>query len=326
MIYLFVIILLLFLAYIYDVCGKKNYKEQWFFFIILLFVVIAGMRYRLGVDTARYLVHFYHDTPHLKDLTWEDLQIGSDPLFHLLNSLILTMGGRFYILQFVQAVFINILVFKYIKRHTHYVFTALFFYFIWQYYGYNMEELRASMALVICLFANDYCLEKKWFKAVLLYLIATQFHFSAVICLITPLLLFLKFNLLGVAIILVSFYVSVLFAPTLEANLELLAFSDWSYGRISSYLEDEEQIQSGLNIFGYITSMIMYSYPVVALYVMKKRDGSNHLLTLEPFLVICIIVSVINLRLPVFYRFTHFYAIYFIIFVSDFCVRVAKYP
>lgn len=324
MIYLIIIVLLLFLSINYDVNGRKKSKDFWCFVVLVLFTAVAGMRYKLGLDTARYLYHFYHDVPKLWDLAWEDLSYGSDPLFKLLNSTVLSLGGRFYVVQFIQSAFVNILVFKYIKRHTPYIFTALFFYFIWQYYGYNMEEMRAGIALVICLFANDYCLEKKWIKAIALYMIASLFHFSAIICIVTPLLLRLRFNFVGLLVAIAVFVAGVFVAPYIEENMYMLEFSDAVYGKVMGYMDDEMYTESGLNIFGYITSIMLYAYPVYSILNIKKRDKNNPLLQLEPFLLIAILVAILNLRLPLAYRFIHFYALYFILFVTDLSMRLMK--
>lgn len=320
MIYLIIVILLLFLIINYDINGRKQNKEFWSRFVLFLLIAVAGLRYKLGVDTARYLYHFYHDVPKLWELTWNDMSYGDDPLFTLLNSVVLSLGGKFYIVQFIQAAFVNTLVYKYIKRHSSYVFTCLFFYFIWQYYGYNMEEMRAALAIVICLFANDYCLERKWKKAILLYAIASLFHFSSIIFLITPLLLSLRLNKTGIVVCAIAFVGSVLIAPFIESNLAMLEFSSRMRVRVGGYIDSETMVVSGLNIFGYITSIILYSYPIVAFFFIKKHDKKNNLLKLEPFIMGLTIVAIINLRLPVAYRYIHFYAIYFILFVSEYAI------
>lgn len=324
MIYLTIIVLLLFLSINYDVNGRKKNKDFWYHFVLYIFILIAGMRYKLGLDTARYLYHFYHDVPKLWDLTSEDLSFGTDPLFKLLNSIVLSFGGRFYVVQFIQSTFVNLLVFKFIKKHTPYIFTALFFYFIWQYYGFNMEELRASLALVICLFANDYCLEKKWLKAIALYLLASLFHFSAIICIVTPLLLRLRFNYIGLVIAVGVFIGGILVAPFIEENMFILEFSDAIYGKVQGYMDDEMYIESGLNILGYITHLMLYAYPVISILSLKKNDKSNQLLSLEPFLMIAILVAILNLRLPLAYRYIHYYSLYIILFVTEFSMRLLK--
>ncbi len=324
MVYIVIIIILLLLSYKYDIKGENGNKKFCSRVIVAIFILLAGMRYRLGVDTTRYLYKFYHDVPYLWELTEDNFYFGSDPLFMLLNSVVLSLGGRFFIVQFLQSAFVNILLYKYLKRHTSYVITSLFFYFIWQYYGYNMEEMRASMALVVCLFGNDYCIEKKWGKAILLYVIASLFHISAVVCIMTPLLLWLRFDFKGLIVCVLIFGLSIFIIPYIEGYMYLLEFSYAVSSKVNAYMDNEIHTESGLNILGYVTHIIMYLYPVISILKIKKEDKKNQLIKLEPFLMIAIIVAIINLRLPLVYRYLHFYAIYIILFVSNLSVSLIK--
>ena len=51
MIYLIVIILLLLLSFRYDINGKTEGREQCYLAMLVIFILIAGLRWRLGVDT-----------------------------------------------------------------------------------------------------------------------------------------------------------------------------------------------------------------------------------------------------------------------------------
>ena len=124
MIYLFILILLLCLTLRYDINGKTKYRSQWYIIMLVIFILVAGLRWRLMVDTPNYIERFYHRTPLLKDYSFD---IGKAPFYTLINSIVLTLGGRFYVVQLIEASFVNILVFKYFKRHSKYIFTCLFF-------------------------------------------------------------------------------------------------------------------------------------------------------------------------------------------------------
>ena len=50
------------------------------------------------------------------------------------------------------------------------------------------------MSIVVCLYANNYILQKKWVKGFMLYLISALFHPQAILIMLTPFLLFLKLN------------------------------------------------------------------------------------------------------------------------------------
>ena len=97
----------------YDVNGKTEYRDQWYNAVIVILILIAGLRFRLGEDTINYIYAFYHDTPELPDIDI-DTFLSSDqpPLWILLNSIIKTLGGRFFVVQLIQATILNTLVLK----------------------------------------------------------------------------------------------------------------------------------------------------------------------------------------------------------------------
>ena len=63
MIYLVILFLLLILSIHYDICEKTRNRVFWESLILLIFVLLAGLRWRLGIDTTRYLDTYYHDLP-----------------------------------------------------------------------------------------------------------------------------------------------------------------------------------------------------------------------------------------------------------------------
>ena len=130
MIYLSVLFILLYFSFYYDINGKTKGRNFFYRFMLLLFILIAGFRWRLGVDTPNYLYNFYHYIPTLDKFSFTDYSIGQSPFFVLMNSLVKSCGGRFYIVQLIHATIVNVLVFRYIKRHSSFIFTSVFFYAI----------------------------------------------------------------------------------------------------------------------------------------------------------------------------------------------------
>lgn len=318
MIYILIIVLLLFMSFRYDVCGKRRGRDQWYIFFLVVFVLIAGLRWRLGVDTPYYIQNFYYSTPKLDHLSITDIQI-TKPLWILLNSFVLTYIGKFYVVQLIHAAFINILFFKYIRRHSDYIFTCLFFYFIFMYTNQNMEEMKASMSVAICLYANDYIMEKKWIRAYLLYIFASLFHVSAYLLFITPLFLLLRFNKWGLIALALSFFMGYWLQMSIGDYVTIFDMADESIdNRINVYLDNERYLDQKGNIFYFIVRIIpVLLYALVSLKFLKSRNGNHKLLQLEPFLFIGLVFLMMQMSMQIFYRLVHFYSIYFVLFFSE---------
>ncbi len=288
--------------------------------MLIVFIFIAGLRYRLGVDTTRYLYKFYYLVPKLSELTIDDFSFGSDPLWLLFNSLVLTFGGHFYIVQLLHATFVNFLLFKYINKHTRFIFTSIFFYFIYQYSAFNMEEMRASMSIVVCLFANDYIIEKKRIKGLLLYFIAALFHISTIVIIIMSLFYFLRFNKYSITVLIASFLMGFVLRPYAESLVFMMDMGDIVNNKAMNYVTNDHFMEGNMNIFGIISLLLIYSYGVVSFFIIRRTNFLANVNIFEPFIIIFLLFGLLSINVEIVYRFARFYVVYYIILVSSFVV------
>lgn len=326
MIYLVTIILLLFLSIHYDINGKTKNRDFWYNVMLVVFILVAGLRWRIGLDTTNYLGNFYHEYPSLNHFSLEDYGIVKSPLYVLINSIVKSLGGRFYVVQIIQAAFVNILVFKFIKKHSTYIFTCLFFYAISCYTTYNMETMRASMGVVVCFFANDYALEKKWLKAYSLFIIAFLFHPEVIVMFVLPLFFFLRFNKIGILFLIASFVVGKILAVLLQDYLFLLEFEGTLQNKIASVTGSDQWGSGSEGGLIYIILSIVFPFIIVfsSLFYIKKYKPDSNLVKMEPFLMIGFAFVLIKYNFLIAYRYEDCFKFYFIFFYSELWVALTR--
>ena len=318
---------MVYLSYNYDLREKTENHIFWYDCMLLVFILIAGLRWRLGVDTPNYLYNFYHEYPSLDKFSFDDYGLGEDPFYVLINSIVKSLGGRFYVVQLIQSSIINILIFKYIKKHSRFVFTSILFYFIcYCYTEYNMEIMRGSISIVICLFAYDYIIEKKWLKGILLLFLALMFHSQTLVMFILPLLFFVRLNRIGILFIVGAFIVGILLKMTLG---DYIAFIEISNEKISekatNYVEGD---YFGTQIHNLKYMAVLYFpwvfYSICSILYMKKYNGTNPLLSIEPLVMVGVMMVMIQLNFQVAYRFVDYFRIPFILFFSELLMGMMK--
>lgn len=323
MIYIIVLFLLICLSLRYDINGKTKYRDEWYFIMLVVFILIAGLRWRLMVDTPNYIYKFYHWTPTLDKFSFADYPIGKDPFYVLLNSIVKTLGGRFYVVQLIEASFVNILVFNYIKRYSKYLFTCLFFYAITYYMGLCMETMRASFSIVICLYANDYILNKKWIKGYLLFILALMFHAQTIMMFVLPLFFSLRLNKIGVICLIGAFVVGFLSHTILEDYVQLLEMGDAIDNKVSGYAESEKfgGVKGGI---GFLIAFKLPSiiYPLISLIFLKKWMPNSKLLKLEPFVMLGVAFAIVRLNFEIAYRYANYFGVINVIFYSEFFIKI----
>lgn len=318
-------ILLFFLICLYDIGGKEENRDFWYRFVLFIFIAIAGLRYRIGGDTINYLEIFYHDTPILSSLSYEDVFSSSmEPLYVLMTSVVKTIGGKYFWIQFIQAFIVNVLIFKYFKRHSDCIFTCIFIYALWAYTLFNFEEMRAAISISLCLFANDYFLERKWLKGFFLYLIGCLFHYSTILLLITPLFLFLKLNLVGVLILCLAIPVADIAEDAFGNYLLLIDMDGQISGKAIGYINNDE-FHGRHNILYYLIDIGIYVFYFLISYLyVKGRNVGKDLLSFQPFLIIGTAFFLAKSNFEILTRFAHFYYPYFIMFISLMFVDLVK--
>lgn len=326
MVYLLIILLLLILSYRYDICKRTKGRDFWYFLLLLIFIFVAGLRWRLGIDTTNYLYRFYHEYPTLDKFSISDYPIGKDPLYVLMNSFIKTLGCKFFIFQIIHAVFINTLIFNFFKKHSPYVFTCIFFYFLMSYTGYNMQTMRASMSIVVCLYANEYILNKKWLKGYLLYFIAILFHAQTILILITPLLFFMRLNAKGIVMLAVFFVLGKIIALSLGDYAIFFEAYESVEEKVSVYAASEKFGEQMHNINFIIVNMLPVIFYVIftLIYVRKNVGPNGSLLRFEPMLLLGLCFVMIRINFEIAYRYTEYYVPYFVLFYSQTYVTIAQ--
>jgi hypothetical protein len=318
MIYLVIITFLLILSFRCDINGKREYFDFFFHTLLVLFILIAGLRWRLCVDTPNYLYQFYHEYPTLQEFSWEDCSFGKDPFFVLINSAVKSLGGRFYMVQLIQATLVNTLVFYYIRRHSSYFFTSLLFYFIFCYFGFSMDIMRASISIALSLYANDFFLEKKWIKGYLLLLIGCMFHTQTILLFVLPIFYFIRLNKVGVIILVASFFIGKIVQVGFSDYIMLFEGNEAVSEKMTDYAESDKYGTQG----GNLNFFIVYIFPnliygSISLFYLKKVRPQLDLLRLEPFIMLGFVFLVFQMNMQIAYRYVDYYRIYFILFTSQ---------
>lgn len=315
MIYLFVFILLLFLSFRYDINGKSEGRDNCYYLVLVILILIAGLRWRLGSDTPSYIYSFYHETPVLSDYFEKGVSI-KYPLWVLLNSVVFTIGGKFFWVQIIHATFVNTLYFKYIKKHSPYIFTCALLYYVWMFTNQNMETMKASMAIVVCLFGNDCMLEKKRIKGILLYFLACLFHFSAALLFLTPFLLFLRFNKIGLVVLFLTYIIGGIIQASMGEYLMIFDFSEDIAERAETYVNSDTYGASKNIMYFFINVLPFIVYSILSVLYLKKKKKGSDLLKYEPYLVIGMLFMILKNNVFIFYRYVQFYYIYVVLFVA----------
>lgn len=155
-----------------------------FFFLFLIFWLVAGLRYETGVDWPGYTLFFNHSESINKVLTnattnffITEFEFG----YVLLNSIIKTFTDNVQWLFLIIALITNLMLFSSIKKYSNHIFISLLIYYCTTYFILDMSGIRQCISLNLFLLSLNYIIEGNFKKYILAILIASLFHITSLI-------------------------------------------------------------------------------------------------------------------------------------------------
>ncbi len=179
------IILVIWTVVSYDLCKRikcSDIKKVYCWNMFFVTLILQGLRsiYIGGVDTSLVYARGFERaivTPFngMMDVFSKDI------LFYYLTKLFTYICTDFHVYVFVISCFVlgsfSIFIYRHFDRP---VFSYIIYYAL-GYYAVGFQMLRHVMALSVLLFAYDYIFERKWMKFILIALLASCFHSSALV-------------------------------------------------------------------------------------------------------------------------------------------------
>jgi len=312
--YFVLIAFFIILIYVYDLKAYSHFRNLFYNIILISFILLAGLRYHIGIDSLRYEQWFNNDLPTINHFSFNSYY-GYEPLFVLLSSLIKTLFGGWIFAQIIFAFIINVIIFRYIKKYTRYIFTAVLIYFISWFFDYNCETIRQSLAVAVFLMSIRFLEHKKYVKYYIFAIIAFLFHYSSIVVFIIPLILKFRINWVScvffVVLLAIGAYVRIKFG----AILNLLGTLYEPILHYSVY-ENNALVTDSLNYKGMIFVIGCNVLPYIfAVNILRRHNISNNVL--EAILLLYLSFVILACNIPLFHRFTQYFGIISVIYFAD---------
>ncbi len=169
--------------------SDKRLSKIGFWTCFVIFMLMSAFRGpTVGNDTTEYLRIFNEANAIDFDASNSRYEIG----YILLNQLLgkFTVEGQ--IVFAVAGAFIFFSFGRFILKYSKSPWLSLILFFFYGFFVFSMSAIRQSIAIGILLFAYDYILQKKFVKFLMLLLLATAFHMTAIFFIFAYLVSYLK--------------------------------------------------------------------------------------------------------------------------------------
>ena len=314
MIYIFVLILIFIGIYKYDLLRQHVLlrRNSLFFLIGFILFFIAAFRYYNGGDTANYVESFLQ-IPALGELSERDFgDFRYQKGYIIFVSFAKNLWNNFLMQQILTALVVNVVIFRFIKKYSPFIFLTTLMYFILNYFEFNMEIMRECISVSLGLLAYECIKSKRYMLMALLIYIAYQFHVSALILTLMPIFAVVKFSkksffvFLVIAVLLPTLYLAI---PNLEFYASLL-FNQEEWAN-DAYLIQEYSATLSINY--YITHVFRFLViPFATILYINKRIKFEFTGLVYAYALL----QLLGMFSYAFYRFANYFAPFYWIALS----------
>ena len=310
---------MLFLSIKYD--GKITQGNHLYWIVCALLICLVGFSRDIGGDKANYENAFYYCAkwtdgwPVVKQSIIENYLLGYMPLWTLFLITCKTISSKFFITQFLLALFVNTIFFSLFKRYSKRKFLCVLIYFVFCYYDFNFDILRRGIAISFGLLALNELLAKKYIKYYVFAVVALLFHVASFILFFLPLVRNIRFT--TKRIILISLFSIVLYFVNSTFLLNIIN----TFSAITGISRYNSFIETSLNINGLLVSVIKFIIiPWIVIFMLqngKERIHKDLHSIISAYFSACVLLIPIT---TLSYCFDFFSVFAIILFVDFICI------
>ena len=294
MLYIIILFYILFLIWKYDVRRLTNDKWMHYGIVLLIFILVAGLSYRLGVDSLRYEFYFYDSFEY----TWDGLfkhmtKSHGEPLFVLTNLLVKDSFGEFFVSRLIMSVLYHSVFFWFVRKHSSAPFTTLFLYAIFQYFNFNFQVVRETMAVACFLIGLDGLIRPKpnYIRYVCSVVLAMGFHHFAFIAIFFPLFFGMKPGYFYLISLIVLFLVGSSLSIVIGNIAELEMLDDNLSQKVEGYIESTRY---GSRTISSVVNWIALFFGILIPYCIMVFHGKKANSRLVSLALLYIVITVLR--------------------------------
>ena len=276
--------------------GKKEYRISWGFAMFAFFpvIIMATLRGDMG-DSYAYKMMFRDLPSTVSGLISYIPSVTKDKGFSVLSGIIKCVIGNndviyFFILAFIQGI---ILVSVYRKYSTNYLLSIFLFIASTDYLSWMFNGVRQFTAVTIIFASTKFMLEKKWVPTILMILLASTMHQSAL--LMIPIVIIVQGKAWNKRTIL--FLIAALIAVTFVDQFTSILDDMMQETQYANMVTDWTMWgDDGTNIF----RVLVYSVPTILSFVGLKYIHYED----DPIINFCANMSIVSTGLYIISMFT----------------------
>lgn len=269
-----------------NIDNKKACKKINIIDLLVLFLLISFASLRFGVGTDYYNYYNMYNRVNMQPFSLKNVFQGRtnfrEPAFYILNFLLKKVIGYEYAIFWLCAILTYVLIYMGMKKGSKHTAYSLLCFILLGFYTSSFNGMRQWVAVAIVFYGITFLLNQSWHKFIFVVLLASMFHYSA--------LLMFPFILLAYKIkpsftyLILATLAGILGVYGFNTLLQILDAMTRAIGRYDVYVNVKE---SGIGLWLQIAFWWIVTFLLV---VFKERLRKEN--TYNDFYLSCLILAI----------------------------------
>lgn len=301
-IYLINFISIIFYATFYSyVKDKAFWKKILITLLTIQLIVLLSLRsLNIGIDIPNYLNFFQNVVPNIPSVQFYEhrFEIGFKILTKVIS--LITLNGHIYltIIAIIVMIPVGVIIYKYSKMP----FLSFALYISFNFYAFSFSGLRQSIAYGIVLLSYKSIIERKFIRFLLIVLLASTFHKTAIVFLLAYPLSKVKLNKLTILL------TAVLILVIYKFKRNIFGFV------VDNIYTDYEIVETGaINWFLFSVAIIMF----LLLFYKKIINQSSEINALYIIVILGVIIMMFSSIGTNVMRLANYFYIFIILLIPE---------
>lgn len=237
MVYYLIFIFLAALSIFNKVKLPKDLTLLIFLFVNIILILFAGLRGNIEPDYSNY-----HDIFNFSRLKYS-IDSGVEYGYYLMNKVILTLGLSFQVVIFTMAVLSIGSKVLFFQKYSPNLGLSVLIYYSSMFFLFDFIAIRQALALSIFMFSIPFISKRKFLPFLILMLLASQVHISALLLIPGYFLFNRKFSekvLFAILIVCSIINILKIEVPLIQLLFSVFPIPGASADKISIYLQENE--------------------------------------------------------------------------------------
>lgn len=284
------------------------------FFGFVLVTILGCIHYNYGNDYMSYYEMYNYNTsvPFSIDYLQVDNLHDREPGWGLLNYIFKYLGGFYMMVAFLNIIQ-NTIYYRFIKNNVekkYWGISIMIYLLSTSLYIMNFSMMRQGLSIALFVYAWEYLKEKRFIPSLIIILVASTIHQSAIVLLGFTLLPFLPLSRRQISIIFIVFVITLyLSGQFLNETFESFISNEGIQGvqTLDYYMKTNETVVTyGI---GFVINLIPFVIAMWGLFFSKTQIDNQHklLITLSMF---SYIIAPFSQVLPMLGRFGMYFNAY----------------